>query len=95
MVDHKIVTLNAINKALELDDTLGAAYITKGNVFGKFDWNWNGMKTMLEKGLKLDPNNAYGHILLSDYYLVKSDFEMAIKERAKEIKNEMPKILWD
>jgi adenylate cyclase len=71
---------NAINKALELDDTLGAAYITKGNVFGKFDWNWNGMKTMLEKGLKLDPNNAYGHILLSDYYLVKSDFEMAIKE---------------
>ena len=37
-------------------------------------------KTISNAFIKLDPNNAYGHILLSDYYLVKSDFEMAIKE---------------
>ena len=70
----------AIDKALKLDNNLGEAYITKGNILGKFDWNWEGMKTMLDKGLKFDPNNAYGHRLLSDYYLVNSNFEMAIKE---------------
>lgn len=70
----------AINKALDLDNNLGAAYITKGNILGKFDWNWEEMKTMLDKGLQLDPNNAYGHMLLSDYYFVNNNFEMAIKE---------------
>lgn len=70
----------AINKAIELDKDLGAAYITKGNILGKFDWNWADMKIMLDKGLKLDPNNAYGHMLLSDYYLVNSNFKMAIHE---------------
>ncbi len=70
----------AINRALELDDNLGAAYITNGNIIGKFDWNWEGMKLMLDKGLQLDPNNAYGHMLLSYYYLVNSNFKLAIKE---------------
>ena len=70
----------AINKALELDHNLAEAYITKGNILGKFDWKWAEMKKMVEKGLKLDPNNAYGHMLLSDYYLVNNNFDMAIKE---------------
>jgi len=38
------------------------------------------MKWMLDKGLQLEPNNAYGHMLLSDYYLVKYNFKQAIKE---------------
>jgi TolB-like protein/AraC-like DNA-binding protein len=71
---------NAIKKALELDNNLAAAYITKGNILGKCDWNWKEMKNLVEKGLKLDPNNAYGHKLLSDYYLLNNNFDMAIKE---------------
>jgi len=71
---------SAIKKALELDNTLGAAFISNGNILGKFDWDWRGMKAMLDKGLQLEPNNAYGHMLLSDYYLVHNNFDMAIKE---------------
>lgn len=71
---------SAINMALALDSALGEAYISKGNILGKFDWNWAGMREMLEKGLKIDPNNAYGHLLLSDYYLLNSNFERAIEE---------------
>ena len=71
---------SAINKALELDSALGEAYISKGNILGKFDWNWEGMREMLEKGLKIDPNNAYGHMLLSDYDVLNSNFELAIYE---------------
>jgi len=71
---------SAIKKAIELDKTLGTAFISYGNILGKFDWDWEGMKTMLDKGLQLEPNSAYGHMLLSDYYLLNSKFELAINE---------------
>jgi adenylate cyclase len=70
----------AIDKALLLDNTLGAAYITKGKIAEKCDWNWEEMRKMAEIGLKLDPNNANGHMLLSNYYLVINEFNKAIKE---------------
>jgi len=35
---------------------------------------------MALKGLKLDPNNSQGHVLLSDYYLVKGNYEKSLKE---------------
>ena len=70
----------AIDKAVLLDNTLGAAYIIKGKIAGKCDWNWEEMRKMAEIGLKLDPNNANGHMLLSNYYLVTNQFNKAIKE---------------
>ncbi len=70
----------AVNKALQKDSFLAEAYITKGNIVGKFDWNWEEMKRMTKKGLQLDPNNSYGHTQLSKYYLIKNDLEKAINE---------------
>jgi TolB-like protein len=70
----------AVNKALSLDNTLGAAYITRGKIVGKSDWNWDEMKKMAEKGLELNPNNSIGHMLLSDYYLIKHKYNKAIDE---------------
>ena len=71
---------NAVNKALEIDDTYAEAYITKGNLSGKLDWNWEEMRDLARKGLLLDPNNAKARILLSDYYLVKGNYIKAIEE---------------
>jgi hypothetical protein len=69
----KLITLKnactAVEKALLLDYTLGAAYITKGKIAGKCDWNWVEMKNLAKKGLKLNPNNANGPMLLSNYYM--------------------------
>lgn len=70
----------AINKAIELDGSLAEAYITKGNILAKFDWDWEAMKNMAEKGLKLNPNNSYGHILMSKYYLVKGNLKKSVQE---------------
>lgn len=70
----------AIEKALLLDNTLGAAYITKGKIAGKCDWNWDEMKNLAEKGLKLNPNNAKGHMLLSNYYMAINKIDKAIDE---------------
>ena len=70
----------AIDQALLLDNNLGVAYITKGKIAGKCEWKWNEMKILAEKGLKLDPNNANGHMLLSNYYVVIDEFDKAIGE---------------
>lgn len=70
----------AIEKALLLDKSLGSVYIIKGKIAGKCDWNWDEMKNLAEKGLKFDPNNAYGHMLLSNYYLVFNEFNKAVDE---------------
>ena len=69
-----------ISKALSLNDSLGDAYISLGNISGKCDWNWAEMKIMAEKGLKLDPSNSNGHVLLSNYYLIKNKSKKVIDE---------------
>jgi len=70
----------AIDKAFELDQSLAEAYVTKANLIGKLDWNWEKMKTLAEKGLQLDPNNPDGHQVLSNYFIVKGDYNKAIEE---------------
>lgn len=71
---------NAIDKAFEIDQTLAEAYITKANLIGKLDWDWEKMKALAKKGLMLDPNNSYGHHVLSNYFIVKGDYQKAIEE---------------
>lgn len=73
----------AIDKALELDQNLAEAYITKGNLAGKLDWNWKTMKEMAEKSLELEPSNASAYLTLSNYYVVTGDYEQAIEEALK------------
>ena len=70
----------AIERALEKGPYLAEAYITKGNILGKFDWDWEGMRRMTEKGLELDPNNAYGHTQMSKYFLYKNNISRSIDE---------------
>ncbi len=82
--NEKIINIKnaraAIEKALLLGNTLGVAYITKGKIAGKCDWNWDEMKNLADKGLKLNPNNANGHMLLSNYYIVVNESNKAIDE---------------
>jgi len=70
----------AIDKALELDETLGEAYFTKGHLICMFEWEWEEMKKILDKGLYMDPNNSYGHTILAMYYWMKNDYNNAIEE---------------
>lgn len=82
-LEHRNKCREAINKALELDPKLASAYIAKGNILGKFDWNWEEMKQLAEKGLSMEPNNAQGHIILSNYYLINGQRKQALKEITK------------
>ena len=70
----------AINKALELDQSLAEAFVTKGNLAGKLNWDWETMKQMAEKALQLEPSNAGAHLTLSNYYVVTGNYKKAIDE---------------
>ncbi|GAB7087043.1 helix-turn-helix domain-containing protein [Marinifilum fragile] len=78
--DCRLAIQNALEKAMELDENLAEVYITKGNIFCKFDWDWEQMKKMAKRGLELNPNHPYGHVLLSNYYLIKGDYSKSIDE---------------
>ena len=73
----------AIDKAMELNQSLAEAYITKGNLVGKFNWDWENMKVLAQKGLDLEPSNANAHLILSNYYVVKGNYKKAIEEALK------------
>lgn len=79
-LESQIAINYALDKAIELDGSLAEAYITKGMVLRKVDWGWEGMKEMAEKGLKLNPNNEDGYMLLSDYYLIKGNYKKSVQQ---------------
>jgi len=70
----------AIQKAWALDQTLAEVYITRANLAGKMDWDWEMMHSLAQKALELEPSNAAAHLTLSDYYVVMGDYNAAVKE---------------
>lgn len=70
----------AIDQAMELDQNLAEAYVTKGNLAGKLDWDWETMKQMTEKALELEPSNASAYLTLSNYYVIRGDYNKAIEK---------------
>ena len=59
----------AINKALELDDALGDAYSSLGFINMCFDWDWDEADKNYNKGIELNPKNAYAHGWYSIYLI--------------------------
>ncbi|MCE4563068.1 helix-turn-helix domain-containing protein [Maribellus sp. CM-23] len=72
----------AIQKAYALDQSLAEVYTTQANLAGKMDWDWELMKDLAAKALKLDPSNVGAHLTLSNYYVVKGAYKWAIDEAA-------------
>jgi serine/threonine protein kinase len=70
----------AVNKALELDNTLGEAYAVRGKIEFAYDWDFTASEKDLLRAIELEPNNdtahwAYG--LLSAY---RGGFDRAMTE---------------
>ena len=69
----------AAARALEIDETSADAHISLGHAYmQEFDWRAAAMQ--LERGLKLNPNYAVGHLYYSAYLAVQERFDEAISE---------------
>lgn len=51
----------AIQKALEIDDTLADAHAVLGFIIFWYEWNWAASEAELKRAIELDPKNADAH----------------------------------
>jgi eukaryotic-like serine/threonine-protein kinase len=77
----------AAQKALQIDDSLGAAHSVLCFAASLYDWDWNEADRECRRALELNPSDADAHVNYGDYLVFTSQFEKASSEvsRAKEI----------
>jgi serine/threonine-protein kinase len=78
----------AATKALEIDDSLGEAYISLGHIAANLDWNWVDSEKQFKHGIELNPNYSTGHEWYAIHYLIPlGRFDEALSElkRAQEL----------
>ena len=69
--------LKAVDHALELDNTLGEAYLTKGHILWEHTWDQEGAREAFRKGFELNRSHAYGTMVYAYYLLTFRRFEEA------------------
>jgi serine/threonine protein kinase/Tfp pilus assembly protein PilF len=69
----------AIQKALEIDDTLGEAHASLG-LLNYIEWNWGEAEKELKRALELNPNYARAHHWYAEYLGDMGRFDESIKE---------------
>ncbi len=67
-------------KAISLDSNSAAGYSGLGFIQLYFDWNWDGAKTSLARGLELSPNNIHTRHAYADYLMVMGDLKASLKQ---------------
>ncbi|MFC1693246.1 tetratricopeptide repeat protein [Candidatus Latescibacterota bacterium] len=76
-----------VNKALEIDNTLGEAHGTLGIINMNYDWNWKAAEREFKQALQLNPNSADINMNYSFLLTLTERHEEAIAEakRAQEL----------
>ena len=74
----------ALDKAIELDETLAEAHATRGLLAMNFDWNWAMAEREFNRALELNPNYATAHQWRGEFlaYMGRFDEGIAAIERA-------------
>lgn len=52
----------AVQKALNIDDSLSEAHAILGFIIFWYEWNWSAAETQFKRAIELDPRNAEAHI---------------------------------
>ena len=76
-----------IQRAIEIDNTLGEAYAVFAFCIFLHGWNWKDAQQIALKAIELAPNNAFAHECLSNIYTAEGRFEDGVSEilRAEEL----------
>jgi len=77
----------AIEKALEINENLAAAYASKAFVNLIYEWDWDETENNCKKALVLNPDYPYGHKLYANFFQLKGMWEESFAEmkRAHEL----------
>ena len=77
----------AVNRALEIDDTIAEAHTSLAFITWAYDWDWLGAEKEYQQALRLNPNYPKAHHWHGLYLAVMGRFDEAIAEleRAREL----------
>ena len=77
----------ALQKALELDNTLAEGYDALAEIKYQYEFDWSGAGADFQRALDLNPNLSYSHIAHSWYLMCQGHFDQAQAEldKAQEI----------
>jgi TolB-like protein/Flp pilus assembly protein TadD len=75
----------AIERALEIDKTLGDAHTALGLIKFYYDWDWEGAEVELKRGIELSPNSAVAHIDYALYLGLVGRVDEAIVEAKRSL----------
>jgi serine/threonine protein kinase/tetratricopeptide (TPR) repeat protein len=70
----------AIDRALELDDTIAAAHNELALIKFGGDWDWDGAEQAFRRALQLDPNSFFAHITYGWLLMLLGREEAALRE---------------
>ena len=73
-------------RALALDETLPEAYAALGAISLFHDWDFDKARTLLEKGVALNPSNTAAYTWLAMYHALRGDSDTAIEWARRAIK---------
>ncbi|MGA3054036.1 MAG: winged helix-turn-helix domain-containing protein [Candidatus Korobacteraceae bacterium] len=59
----------AISRALELDDSIAEAHITRANIVSLYDHDWSTAEQEFRSGTELNSNSADGHFMYADFLI--------------------------
>jgi TolB-like protein len=75
----------ALNKALELNNSLGEAHCSLAYVFYAFEWDFKSAEKEFKRAIELNPNYATAHQWYGQYLAAMGRFEEAYKEIDKAL----------
>ncbi len=78
---------DAIERALELDNSLPDAHLYLGFYLYMYEWDWTGAERAFKRAIELDPNHVHAHFEYGLFMSRMGRFEEALVEvqRAKEL----------
>jgi tetratricopeptide (TPR) repeat protein len=76
----RAAALEAVRRALELDDSLAEAQATLGESLYYGNWDWVGAEKAFRRSLELNPNYATGHQWYSEFLSMAGRHDEAIAE---------------
>jgi TolB-like protein/Tfp pilus assembly protein PilF len=75
----------AANKALEFDDTLGEAHVSRAFILGIFEWDLPGAEREFRRGIELNPKDANAHQLFGMFLLHAGRLDEALNEEKRAV----------
>jgi tetratricopeptide (TPR) repeat protein len=79
---------NSINKALEIDDSLGEVYSSMGFINVSFEWDWAAAEKNYKRALELNPKYAYAHGWYAVFLMTQKRFDEAVEQARQAIELE-------